>query len=67
VVIYEKQTDQSKAQTLVDFWHWGLTKGQASLAQLNYAPLPPTVAQSSLAELAKITVNGTAVTPSPGT
>jgi phosphate transport system substrate-binding protein len=67
VVIYQKQTDQAKAQTLADFWHWGLTKGQAMLAQLNYAPLPSTVAQDALNELAKITVSGTAVTPSPGT
>ncbi|HYT30837.1 MAG TPA: phosphate ABC transporter substrate-binding protein PstS [Actinomycetota bacterium] len=67
VVIYQAQTSQDKAQTLVDFWHWALTKGQAQLTQLNYAPLPSSVAQGSLQELAKITVNGKAVTPSAGT
>jgi phosphate transport system substrate-binding protein len=64
ILIYTGQTDQAKAQTLVDFWTWALTKGQAELGTLNYAPLPDSVAKASIAELAKITVNGTAVTPS---
>jgi phosphate transport system substrate-binding protein len=66
ILIYTQQTDTSKAQTLVDFWTWALTKGQAELKTLNYAPLPDSVAKASLAEVAKITVNGTAVTPSAG-
>ena len=65
ILIYTKQTDQAKAQTLVDFWTWALTKGQAELSTLKYAPLPDTIAKASLAEVAKITVNGKAVTPSP--
>lgn len=64
VLIYTHQTDQSKAQTLVDFWTWALTKGQSGLATLHYAALPDSVAKASLAELAKITVNGKALTPS---
>jgi phosphate transport system substrate-binding protein len=64
ILIYAGQTDQAKAQTLVDFWTWALTKGQAELGTLNYAPLPDSVAKASIAELAKITVNGKAVTPS---
>jgi phosphate transport system substrate-binding protein len=64
VLIYAAQTDKAKAQTLVDFWTWALTKGQTELGTLNYAPLPDTVAKAALAEVAKITVNGTAVTPS---
>jgi phosphate transport system substrate-binding protein len=64
ILIYTNETDQAKAQTLVDFWTWALTKGQAELNTLNYAPLPSTVAQASLGELGKITVSGTAVTPS---
>jgi phosphate transport system substrate-binding protein len=64
ILIYTQQTDQAKAQTLVDFWTWALTKGQAELGTLNYAPLPDSVAKASLAEVAKVTVNGTAVTPS---
>jgi phosphate transport system substrate-binding protein len=65
ILIYTNQTDSAKAQTLVDFWTWALTKGQAELGTLNYASLPDAVAKASLAEVAKITVNGTAVTPSP--
>jgi phosphate transport system substrate-binding protein len=65
ILIYTDQTDQAKAQTLVDFWTWALTKGQSELKTLNYAPLPSSVAQSSLGELGKITVAGKAVTPSP--
>lgn len=66
VLVYTKQSNQTTAQTLVDFWHWGLTKGQAVLTQLNYAPLPSDVAQGSLQEIAKITYNGQAITPTPG-
>lgn len=64
ILIYTKQTDAAKAQTLVDFWTWALTKGQAELATLKYAPLPDSVAKASLAEVAKITANGKALTPS---
>ncbi|HEY1331809.1 MAG TPA: phosphate ABC transporter substrate-binding protein PstS [Actinomycetota bacterium] len=67
VVAYVTQTNQSQGQTLVDFWHWGLTKGQAELNALNYAPLPTAVAQGSLSEIAKITFNGQAITPTSGT
>jgi phosphate transport system substrate-binding protein len=67
VLIYTNQSNKDQAQTLVDFWHWGLTKGQAILTQLNYAPLPSSVAQGSLQELTKIKANGTAITPSSGT
>ncbi len=66
ILIYTAQTDTAKAQTLVDFWTWALTKGQAELGALNYASLPDSVATSSLAEVAKITVNGKALTPSAG-
>ncbi len=64
VLIYTDQTDQNKAQTLVDFWNWALTDGQSQTEQINYAPLPTDFAQSALKELAKINVNGTAVSPS---
>jgi phosphate transport system substrate-binding protein len=67
VLIYTNQSNKDQAQTLVDFWHWGLTKGQAILTQLNYAALPSSVAQGSLQELTKIKANGTAITPSSGT
>lgn len=66
ILIYKEQADKAKAQTLVDFWTWALTKGQGSLAALSYGSLPDDVRTASLAELGKITVNGVAVTPSAG-
>jgi phosphate transport system substrate-binding protein len=66
VLIYTDQTDQAKAQTLVDFWTWSLTTGQAAAKTVNYAPLPSAVAQGSLAEVKKIVVNGTPITASAG-
>lgn len=64
VLVSTNQTDQDKAQTLVDFLYWGLTKGQAEVGQLDYAPLPTQVAQAALSELAKVQVNGQPVNPS---
>ena len=66
ILAYTKQTDQNKAQTLVDFWTWALTKGQGDLAKVNYVPLPTGIAQDSLKELGKIEVSGKAVAPSAG-
>jgi phosphate transport system substrate-binding protein len=66
VLLYTDQTDQDKAQTLSNFWTWSLTNGQSATTSINYAPLPQSVAQSALQEVAKISVNGTAVTPSVG-
>src|SRR5207249_1204457 len=64
VIIYADQTDKDRAQTLVDFFTWGLTTGQADASKLSYAPLPDTVAQQALQELSKLTLNGKAVTAS---
>ena len=44
ILIYTDQTKKDTAQALVDFWTWCLTKGQAQVAALNYAPLPAKVA-----------------------
>jgi phosphate transport system substrate-binding protein len=67
VLIYTDQTDQAKAQTLVDFWTWALTGGQSQTTQINYSPLPSDFAKSALKELAKINVNGTPVSPTSST
>lgn len=64
VLVYTDQTNKDKAQTLVDFLYWGLTKGQAEVGQLDYAPLPAQVAQAALSELAKVQVGGQPVNPS---
>jgi phosphate transport system substrate-binding protein len=66
VLIYVDQTNKDNAQTLVDFWHWALTEGQAELTALHYAPLPAGVAQEALAQIAKITFNGSPMTASAG-
>ncbi len=64
ILVYKEQTDKDKAQTLVDFWTWALTKGQSELQTMNYAPLPEKVRTDALAQLGQVTVNGSAVTPS---
>jgi phosphate transport system substrate-binding protein len=66
VLIYTDQTNQGTAQALSDFWTWALSTGQSATTQINYAPLPSEVATSALNEVKKITVNGTAVTPTTG-
>jgi phosphate transport system substrate-binding protein len=64
LLVYQDQKDKAKGQTLVDLVYWCLTKGQAEVKTLNYARLPSSVAQAALAELAKVTSGGTALTPS---
>ncbi len=64
LLIYTDQTDQDKAQTLVDFVTWALGAGQDTVTKLNYSPLPSQIASAGLSELANVTVNGKAVQPS---
>jgi len=66
ILVYTNQTNKDKAQTLVDFWTWALTKGQAMATSINYAPLPTSFAQQALGELAKVTVNGQQIHASAG-
>ena len=65
VLLYTDQTDQKEAQTLVSFFHWGLTQGQTKLKALNYAPLPASILAGSLLQLKRVQANGSAITPSP--
>jgi phosphate transport system substrate-binding protein len=55
---------KDKAQTLVDFLYWALTKGQAQVQSLNYAPLPDSVQQADLAQLDQLQYNGSTLAPS---
>jgi phosphate transport system substrate-binding protein len=64
LLIYVDQSDKDKGQTLVDFANWALTAGQATVTQLNYSPLPSEIAQGALTELAKVSYNGSPITPS---
>jgi len=64
VIVTKDQTDPDKAQTLMDFFTWGLTTGQAEASKLYYAPLPDAVAQQALQTLGTMTANGKPVTAS---
>ena len=64
LLLYQDATDQDKAQTIFDFVTWALTKGQSSVQQLNYSPLPPDIATQALQALSKMTVNGQPLTAS---
>jgi phosphate transport system substrate-binding protein len=66
VMIYKHQTDRDVAQTLVDFFTYGLNQGQRLLTQLNYAPLPDAIRQQAVKALTHISVNGKSIKPSPG-
>ena len=48
-LIYQNQTDKAKGKELVDFLKFGLTEGQKSATELDYAPLPA----SMIAQLQK--------------
>jgi phosphate transport system substrate-binding protein len=54
IIVYEKQADAAKKQTLVDFLHWALTDGQAMEAALDYAPLPETMRTALVGRLGEI-------------
>jgi phosphate transport system substrate-binding protein len=56
---------QAKAQTMVDFLYWALTKGQATPKTLNYSSLPSSIQQEALGLVGQITMNGQAIQPSP--
>ena len=59
LLVYQRQADAAKGRKLVDFIRWALTKGEASAAALDYAPLPEAVGKQLQERLASIQV-GTA-------
>lgn len=60
-LVYEKQTDKAKAAALVNFFSWVLTKGQDQLSSVNFSPVGSALQKKAMAQLTKITVNGTAL------
>ncbi|HEY8673120.1 MAG TPA: phosphate ABC transporter substrate-binding protein PstS [Candidatus Dormibacteraeota bacterium] len=62
-LVYQNQTNAATAAALVNFFSWVLTKGQDMTAQVNYTPLGPTLQKLCIAQLHKITLNGTPVSP----
>jgi phosphate transport system substrate-binding protein len=65
LLLYKDGTDANKAQTIFDFVTWALTKGQATVQQLNYSPLPSDIASQALSALSAMTVKGQQLTASP--
>ena len=62
-LVYQNQTKASTAAALVNFFSWILTSGQDMTGSVNYTPLGPTLQALCIAQLKKITVNGTPVSP----
>jgi phosphate transport system substrate-binding protein len=62
-LVYQNQTKAATAAALVNFFSWVLTKGQDLTGSVNYTPLGPTLQALCIAQLKKITVNGTPVSP----
>ncbi len=56
IIVYAKQTDKAKADALKAYLTYLITDGQKLLPDLDYAPLPKSIADKALAQLAKITV-----------
>jgi len=51
ILLYRNYSDAPKAHALHDLFRWCLTDGQQYASQLGYTPLPPPIAQRSLAAL----------------
>jgi phosphate transport system substrate-binding protein len=62
-LVYQNQTKAATAAALVNFFSWILTTGQDMTGSVNYTPLGPTLQGLCIAQLKKITVNGTPVSP----
>jgi phosphate transport system substrate-binding protein len=58
LLVYENQTDQAKAQSLVSFLWWALHDGQTLSTGLTYAPLSAEAIDKAEALVRKIQVNG---------
>jgi phosphate transport system substrate-binding protein len=54
LLIPQQWSDPAKAKVMVDFLHWMLDHGEAETTALNYAPLPPTVAEKVRATINQI-------------
>lgn len=60
LLVYERLPDAAKGQALVDFMRWMYSTGQQSAASLDYAPLPPALAQRLTERLSAIQIGGAA-------
>ena len=62
-LIYQNQTDKAKAAAIINFYSWVLTSGQDLATSVFYTPLGSDLQKLCIAQLHKITVNGTPVAP----
>jgi phosphate transport system substrate-binding protein len=60
LLLYQHMPDQAKAKKLTDFVRWAITDGQASVASLDYAPLPASLVPKLMARLDSIAAGGVA-------
>lgn len=58
ILVYQHQRDATKGKKLVDFLNWALTDGEASVATLDYAPLPADMAAKVKERIATIDNSG---------
>jgi phosphate transport system substrate-binding protein len=56
VVVYAKQTDAAKGKALKSYLTYLLTDGQALLTELDFAPLPKSLQDKAVAQLAQLVV-----------
>jgi phosphate transport system substrate-binding protein len=54
---------KDKAQTIVDLLKWMFTTGQGSVKDLNFAPLPSSVAQAAIQHIGDFQYSGKSLTP----
>ena len=57
-LVHERQSDATRAKTLVNFLVWVLDVGQTKARGHNYAPLSPEVRSLAIEQVKKITVDG---------
>ena len=62
-LVYQNQTDKTKAIALVNLLNWELTVGQSTNNSLNYGVLPANLQQAAIAKVKTIMVNGAPVQP----
>jgi phosphate transport system substrate-binding protein len=55
-LVYQQQKDPAKAQKLVQFLTWELTRAEKMTSTLFYTPLPKKLADMVLKEIGKISV-----------
>lgn len=54
VIVYAKQSDKTKGEALKAYLRYLLTDGQQMLPELDFAPLPKSLAEKAIAQLEKI-------------